>query len=439
MEAFAYRYPEGETVEERFLVHRTVFPRDFLDEFGFQTVRSQGRVELCRLELGGLVPVEEGSARRCSASCRRRSRRRPRPCRGRCRGRERQALGVSARVAPIVQPSELEVACRRNNPAPGRTIGPLGSVRQARSIPPLRRIPSERRPLPRNRRMPAIGPSGALRPSGGTLDALDTSRAVHRSRFVSCIGAVVHSAAFGERLAEHSAWGSPIKSLVSRMLRVPRVRVRVSRRGPIRWVIPIGAMAAMLTVAGAGKPATAPGILYVSAAGNDGGRCVQTSPCLSFNRAYQVAKPGQIIQVAGGGYGGQTIDHDPSKGSGPNVILRPAPGATVNVMGELNIRGSNMTFAGTGLGAGFTFGWWHTMIGSRDISFERVNTKGFDHHARRLESPSSADRLVRRPTVMIRRSTQEMTSRTLRTSSLTVSTFTISSEPLLTTTPSVFR
>jgi hypothetical protein len=60
LEAFAYRYPEGESVEERFLVHRTVFPRDFLDEFGFVTVRNQGRVELCRLELGGLVPVEEG-------------------------------------------------------------------------------------------------------------------------------------------------------------------------------------------------------------------------------------------------------------------------------------------------------------------------------------------------------------------------------------------
>ena len=60
LEAFAYRYPEGESVEERFLVHRTVFPRDFLDEFGFTTVRAHGRVELCRLELGGLQPVEEG-------------------------------------------------------------------------------------------------------------------------------------------------------------------------------------------------------------------------------------------------------------------------------------------------------------------------------------------------------------------------------------------
>jgi hypothetical protein len=59
LEAFAYRYPEGETAEERFLVHRTVFPSDFLADFGFQTVRRLGRVELARLELGGLLPVAE--------------------------------------------------------------------------------------------------------------------------------------------------------------------------------------------------------------------------------------------------------------------------------------------------------------------------------------------------------------------------------------------
>lgn len=60
LEAFAYRYPEGESTYERFLVHRTVFPSDFLADFGFRTVRVQGRVELARLELGGLVPVYEG-------------------------------------------------------------------------------------------------------------------------------------------------------------------------------------------------------------------------------------------------------------------------------------------------------------------------------------------------------------------------------------------
>jgi hypothetical protein len=64
LETFAYRYPEGQSDYERFLVHRTVFPRDFLLDFGFRTVRSSGQVELVRLELGGLVPVLEGKRSR---------------------------------------------------------------------------------------------------------------------------------------------------------------------------------------------------------------------------------------------------------------------------------------------------------------------------------------------------------------------------------------
>ena len=61
LEAFAYRYRESTPSRERFLVHRTVFPRDFLADFGFRTVRASGRIELARLDLGGLVPVEEGA------------------------------------------------------------------------------------------------------------------------------------------------------------------------------------------------------------------------------------------------------------------------------------------------------------------------------------------------------------------------------------------
>ena len=60
IETFGYRYPEGESAYERFLVHRTIFPSDFLADFGFHPVRWDGRVALARLELGGLQPVEEG-------------------------------------------------------------------------------------------------------------------------------------------------------------------------------------------------------------------------------------------------------------------------------------------------------------------------------------------------------------------------------------------
>jgi hypothetical protein len=64
LETFAYRYAEGDRSTERFHVHKTIFPSDFLADFGFMTVRAQGRVELARLELGGLVPVTEGTRER---------------------------------------------------------------------------------------------------------------------------------------------------------------------------------------------------------------------------------------------------------------------------------------------------------------------------------------------------------------------------------------
>jgi hypothetical protein len=61
LETFAYRYAEHESAYERFQVHKTIFPRDFLSDFGFATVRSAGRVELTRLDLGGFQPVEPGA------------------------------------------------------------------------------------------------------------------------------------------------------------------------------------------------------------------------------------------------------------------------------------------------------------------------------------------------------------------------------------------
>ena len=64
LETFAYRYREGESQYERFQVHRTIFPSDFLADFGFQTLRTAGFVELARLEFGGLVPVAEGKRER---------------------------------------------------------------------------------------------------------------------------------------------------------------------------------------------------------------------------------------------------------------------------------------------------------------------------------------------------------------------------------------
>jgi hypothetical protein len=59
VEGFGYRYDEDESFRTRFGRHHTVFPREFLADFGFRTLRTAGRVELMRLELRGLLPVED--------------------------------------------------------------------------------------------------------------------------------------------------------------------------------------------------------------------------------------------------------------------------------------------------------------------------------------------------------------------------------------------
>jgi hypothetical protein len=78
--------------------------------------------------------------------------------------------------------------------------------------------------------------------------------------------------------------------------------------------------------------------LAVSRAGSDSGDCSAAAPCRSFDRAYHVAKPGQVVVVAGGTYPSQTLLYDETKsGATKNVVFRPAAGAKVIVSGDLAI------------------------------------------------------------------------------------------------------
>src|SRR5947209_20421476 len=57
LETFSYRYSEHESAYERFQVHKTIFPADFLSDFGFVPIRRSARVQLARLGFGGRQPV----------------------------------------------------------------------------------------------------------------------------------------------------------------------------------------------------------------------------------------------------------------------------------------------------------------------------------------------------------------------------------------------
>ena len=99
--------------------------------------------------------------------------------------------------------------------------------------------------------------------------------------------------------------------------------------------------------------------VFVSAAGSDLGPCTRKAPCASLQRAYRAARPGHVVQVAGGSYGPQLITRDLSKRSSKHVTFRPAPKERVVLDGlqlgagfhpekgpkHLTIRGMRLSFA----------------------------------------------------------------------------------------------
>ena len=89
------------------------------------------------------------------------------------------------------------------------------------------------------------------------------------------------------------------------------------------------------------RASTTPCPSYVSAAGSDSSRCTRTAPCASFDRAYHVASPGGVVEVAAGSYPEQTLTADASKTSTEDVVIQPAAGAAVSVDGELSFSGAS--------------------------------------------------------------------------------------------------
>jgi hypothetical protein len=73
--------------------------------------------------------------------------------------------------------------------------------------------------------------------------------------------------------------------------------------------------------------------LFVSTSGSDSGSCSQSAPCASFDRAYQLARPGDTVEVAAGSYGAQRVLKSSPAKVAPAVLFRAAAGANVVVAG----------------------------------------------------------------------------------------------------------
>ena len=110
--------------------------------------------------------------------------------------------------------------------------------------------------------------------------------------------------------------------------------------------------------------------LYLSPSGSDSNPCSRTAPCLSLNRAYRVAKPGDVVDVADGTYGNQTINFDSSKTSTTDVVFRPAEGAAPS-FGSVDFYSGHMTLDG------LTFRNWTTWDNIGDFTFRNVHAQRF--------------------------------------------------------------
>jgi peptidoglycan/xylan/chitin deacetylase (PgdA/CDA1 family) len=182
--------------------------------------------------------------------------------------------------------------------------------------------------------------------SDGSLNGLPAGDVVHR------VGISADAVAGpGGRLAPDRLARCVFPCPVSR----PRPRRGVRARAAAA----VGALLAAAGLAACGEstpspspspPPPPPASRFVSQAGSDSGSCRAASPCRSFDRAYQVARPGERVAVAAGSYPLQRIAPLVTPRGGDAVAFAPAAGARVRVQ-ELVVDGSRVSFAGLRTGS----------------------------------------------------------------------------------------
>lgn len=127
----------------------------------------------------------------------------------------------------------------------------------------------------------------------------------------------------------------------------------------------------LLTGCGSDGPAHAggEGPIVVSPAGDDGGGCTRSDPCLTLERAYRLAKPGETVEVTAGTYGVQTIDAGSPSPGPQKIVLRPERGARVELE-ALEVDATHLELRG------FTVGSVTTGPAAQDVVLRDVTIRG---------------------------------------------------------------
>lgn len=93
-------------------------------------------------------------------------------------------------------------------------------------------------------------------------------------------------------------------------------------------------LAAALVALAGGWGGTTPASLFVAPAGSDAGACTAAAPCASFQRAFELAAPGAIVDVRAGTYPSQELSGDRG-----GVVTFRADGGRVRMGGRLTLAG----------------------------------------------------------------------------------------------------
>jgi hypothetical protein len=111
------------------------------------------------------------------------------------------------------------------------------------------------------------------------------------------------------------------------------------------------------------------GTIVVSPVGDDDAGCTRSDPCLTLERAYRLAAPGETVEVAAGTYGVQRIGAD-SPSPGPDkIVLRAQAGATVELE-ALEVDAKHLELRG------FTVGSVTTGAGAEDVVLRDLTIRG---------------------------------------------------------------
>lgn len=103
---------------------------------------------------------------------------------------------------------------------------------------------------------------------------------------------------------------------------------------------------AAVAVAAGGTQLASAATWYVAPGGSGNGTS-PASPLGNINAAFQLAGQGDVIELAAGTYGEQTINHKAATNSwSQNVTIRPATGANVVLGGTVRVNASRVTFTG---------------------------------------------------------------------------------------------